>query len=353
MISNQVRDNNIDLLRLLAATQVAVTHLIKHFDLQVPVAVDLFLRQIPGVPIFFCLSGYLIYQSYANTSSPRSYFVNRVLRLFPALWVCLAVSLLLVFLSGYKPSVTPTLTQWITWLGAQISFAQFYNAPFLREYGDGVLNGSLWTIAVEIQFYILAPVLYLATRRFGARVVFGIVLVVTVAANLAFIWHKFGELNPSVWLRLFQVSFFPWFHMFVLGVLFSIRSDWVDFCVRHRVALTILYIVIVFTSHYLGFADGNLINPVQFVFLCMAMMGWVFTNRTLSTRLLRKNDYSYGIYIFHMPVINYFIEVYSVPNLTLWHVTVAAILIAALAIASWFVVERTALRLKRSTIFVR
>ena len=81
--------NNFDLLRLFAAFQVAFSHSSVHLEHSVPFF--WFLSLFPGVPIFFFLSGFLIYGSYQSSSNSRNQTLNfyskRFLRLFPGLWV--------------------------------------------------------------------------------------------------------------------------------------------------------------------------------------------------------------------------------------------------------------------------
>src|SRR5690349_9052904 len=83
--ANDWRVNNFDLLRLLAALQVAVVHGIAvlkptgHFAGLLGTGLDRF----PGVPIFFVISGVLISRSYEHSASLRDYLGNRCLRIFP------------------------------------------------------------------------------------------------------------------------------------------------------------------------------------------------------------------------------------------------------------------------------
>src|SRR5579863_8383771 len=82
------KDNNFDLVRLLAALQVAVSHIF--WWLQVPIyrEVDLLLKCFPGVPVFFVVSGFLVTRSYVERQNGvLPYLISRGLRIYPALWL--------------------------------------------------------------------------------------------------------------------------------------------------------------------------------------------------------------------------------------------------------------------------
>jgi peptidoglycan/LPS O-acetylase OafA/YrhL len=160
------KHNNFDLVRLLAATQVAMLHSMEH--LEVPVGrYELLIAYVPGVPAFFFISGFLISASWERNPDIRTFFANRFLRIFPGLWAAtlLAAATLLVFGSGVD--LRGNLPTFGLWFFTQSTIFQAWTPDFLRGYGVGAVNGSLWTIAVELSFYAFIPVLYLVFRSFG------------------------------------------------------------------------------------------------------------------------------------------------------------------------------------------
>ena len=334
--------NNFDLIRLFAASQVALKHALVHLEVD-----DRYIEILsifPGVPIFFLISGFLIYQSLVNTRSLAAFATNRVLRIYPALIVCFVFSVLVVVASGYLDWRQVASRPFLAWALSQLTIVQIYNPEFLRSFGIGVINGSLWTISVELQFYLLAPVLaWIVARRNAA---WPFVLALFVAANvLLTLWTSTGF--PR---KLFSVSFPPWFYMFVLGAYISTRPDWVQ-----RIRATRLW---VFAAAYLFVAAagwalgatviGNEVNPVSYMFLAALVLKLAHSMPDLSSRLLRKNDISYGVYIYHMPLIN--LLVYLGWTGSGPAVVLAMLATYALALFSWVLVERPALALKRYTL---
>ena len=93
-------------------------------------------------------------------------------------------------------------SQFFLWFVAQSTFFQFFNPDFLRGFGVGVLNGSLWTIALELQFYILTPILFWLVSK--NRIFFGLLLVLFLILNMT------RDIMPfnGILAKLYSVSFF-------------------------------------------------------------------------------------------------------------------------------------------------
>jgi len=344
------RQNNFDLIRLLAALQVAVFH---SFGPLIPIGpgdilFDL-LRLFPGVPIFFFVSGFFISKSFESSTLPN-YSRNRILRIYPALVVCVVLNVIAVWSTGYFGAVNANATDLLLLMLAKSSFLQFYNPDFMRGFGDGVLNGSLWTICVELQFYLLVPILYKAfqlNKWKTYQVV--IVLAMLILANRA-LYATSGEFGHMVAWKLFRVSFLPWLYMFLLGVFVQRNFD-LFATVLVRIPFTLLlaaYMLVSFTLYKLGWGIDNDISPIIFLILALTVLKGAYTNVSSISKVTKGHDFSYGVYLWHIPVMNQmaFLGYHGEIFYAFWYLGLSCFL----AVASWFCIEKPALNLKKNTI---
>ncbi|KKB79399.1 hypothetical protein VW29_17720 [Devosia limi DSM 17137] len=295
--------NNFNLIRLVAAIQVLLVHGCNHFGVTGWYVTAL--KAVPGVPVFFFISGFLIYQAYERSSGSGlfGFYRNRFLRIFPGLWVCVILSTLAVAATGYFEISQPSTVQVVIWLAGQMTFAQFYNPDFMRAFGDGVLNGALWTITVELQFYIITPVLAfcLASRKW----IFGVLLAVSVLTNQ--LAHH--TLNPdSLATKLLYVTFAPWVYMFMTGMLVArYRQQAARILQVPFVLIVLAFLASMFLLGGYHVNAQNSINPISFLLICVMIFKLAFMSPGRLEGALRgvtRNDISYGTYLYHMPVIN-------------------------------------------------
>lgn len=302
-------NNNFNLLRLLAASQVLVVHGLHHLN-YTGVLLDI-LRLIPGVPVFFFISGLLITASYARLSKKvsglRYFFINRFLRIYPALWVCVLCSICMVWLTSYLSTKTFEINHFLIWLFGQMTIFQFYNPDFMRDFGVGVLNGALWTITVELQFYILTPVLFFILLNHKRWFLF--ILISSLLINL---WLRFNGDWNILYYKIVSVSFLPWIYMFMAGALAYLYRDYYFkylFGVKifSWVTLSLMYIISMLFIGTYSINASNSIHPISFFLLCLLILKFSYSKSILPkkmTEFIQVNDYSYGIYIYHMPILN-------------------------------------------------
>ena len=112
------------------------------------------------VDLMLMLSGFLLYLPYANGKerSPREFYLRRALRILPSYWLCMAVMLVFAVTS---PDFTD-FPRLMKDLAAHLTFTQNL---FQLSYTATRLNVALWTLAVEVQFYLLLPALAPVFRR--------------------------------------------------------------------------------------------------------------------------------------------------------------------------------------------
>ncbi|NMZ83070.1 MULTISPECIES: acyltransferase [Pseudomonas] len=334
--------NNLDLIRLVAAFQVALKHALIHLEVD-----DYYIELVsvfPGVPIFFLLSGFLIYRSYANSGSMQTFFANRLLRIYPALVVCFVLSVVMLIWLGYLPLSTLITKDFVVWAVAQLTLFQFYNPDFLRGFGVGVVNGSLWTISLEMQFYFLTPLLFYVVRK--SRSMWAVLMAFFVACQVL---HPFVA-SDTLYYKLLMVSFFPWFCMFIFGAWMSTRDDLVKKIIDAPLWLfVVVYAVVDVICYWAGMrVVGNEINIISFLALSALVFKLAYTKPELSRKILGKNDISYGVYIYHMPIVNAFIFFGWIG--TPYFVLAAMMATFLFAYLSWICIERPMLGLKKTTL---
>lgn len=305
------------------------------------------LAYFPGVPIFFIVSGFLVSRSLERSSSLASFYRKRALRIYPALLVCLVVSIGIAAVFTTLPWASP---QFFAWLAAQVTIVQFYNPDFLRGFGLGVLNGSLWTIPVELQFYIVLPLIYLAGRRLGEWIFWGLAIV-ALAGHTAFLTLAYG--SGTLAAKLIQVSVLPWLGLFMIGVLAQQHWHRIAWLFYGRLWLWLaIYAAVAATLTPLlpNLVTGNRINALSGIALAGVVLAAAHSRPGLSQSLLGGNDISYGTYLYHGPFINVLVELQKQGQVLIdgtWGVALVVCATLATATASWLLVEKPALALKR------
>ena len=154
-------ENNLNILRLIFAIQVMLVHLSTHIE---DFSSPSFIKHFPGVPSFFFISGFLIYTS-CQRLTLKMYFFNRLVRIFPALFFATIGGFFVVLIAKDYIFIWENITLVSIWFISQITIGQAFNPSQFRDIGVGVINGSLWTITVEILFYLACPIVILIEKK--------------------------------------------------------------------------------------------------------------------------------------------------------------------------------------------
>jgi peptidoglycan/LPS O-acetylase OafA/YrhL len=341
-MEKEFKVNNFDLLRILAATQVVLRHSLTHFNIPCPEWGAL-LDAFPGVPIFFVISGFLISASFERTSSLSAYFRNRVLRIYPALWCCVILTIVAAACLGFGFLNRHALI----WLPSQL-IGLIYTPQFLKGFGCGSYNGSLWTIPIELQFYLLLPILYWRGREAKHRTLWiGAAWLGFVASGLLYAWTlppPAEGVNETLLRKLIGYSFAPHIYLFLSGVLLqrchAQRSAWISG--------KGLYWLVAYLAFYFTAPHNAATSVAGTLLMGVVVIAVAFTVPKLSRWLLRGNDISYGVYIYHGLILNILLETSHNSHAVLVWVVVA--LAYSCGYVSWRLVEKPFLKRKRQSI---
>ncbi len=330
------RDNNLNAIRMLAATAVLVSHAwpitlggkaVEPLYSQTGQSLGHF-----AVGIFFGVSGLLIARSFDRRRSMIHFFVARVLRLYPAL---LAVLVLTVIAGALvtQLGLTEYLRSRDTWTyvptNLSLAFMQ-YPLPGVFEpnvFGPAI-NGSLWTLFFEVACYLGVVALGLLGIL---RHRWAMLAVMALATMFHFAGPNIAEAVPSIpaglitRIELFALLSFP----FILG---TFGYVW-----RAHIPLTGWIVVLLWLP--VPFLAGT---GLMATFITLALIyttfwiGFVPKGRALVYN--RLGDYSYGVYIYAFPVQQLLVFLFS--GMTpLTNILLAMPTTLLMAVMSWNFVE--------------
>jgi peptidoglycan/LPS O-acetylase OafA/YrhL len=308
------RTGNLDLLRLMLAACVVISHA---WPLALGPGTAEPLAGLTGhalggwaVALFFFLSGLLITASAERRSAAR-FWTARALRIFPGLGVALLVTAALAFASGAYAAPVEAMT-WFLRAFSLVSIEHRLSGAFAANpYGE-VVNGPLWSLFHEIAAYGLCFLFVVAggTRRPGALVV--LIGMAGLATGLA------------AYLPARAATFAPLFLAFSLGMAAHVLRD--KLVLRPVAALLALPLIVI-----LPWALG--VAVLAYACLSIAL---VAPQRPLAA------DFSYGVYIYGWPVAQTIVHLQpGIGPAALAATSLAATL--PFAVFSWYAVERPAL----------
>ncbi|MGE5272026.1 MAG: acyltransferase family protein [Thiohalocapsa sp.] len=322
------RQNNFDLLRLVAAASVIFSHAFllaensqDHDPLMILTGGQTVLGVV-GVFMFFTISGYLVTQSFETTRSPLVFLAKRALRIFPGLLTCLAVCVFVVGplvtrvpLGDYFGRPEPYLFLLHNAV-LDVHYNRLPGVEFAAGNIGGIVNGPLWSLPCEVLMYLMLFALGLC-RRLTLRVALAL-----VAVGILCLWLEVTDaLGGAFWLLAF----------FAAGIcLYRLRGSGV-FAARWAVIAAL----------------GLLLSiPAQMFLTGCAIFGSYLTiylalNPLLPpVRAARFGDLSYGLYIYGWPI-EQCVVYFSGGAAPWWTVFGASLpLAAATALLSWHGVER-------------
>lgn len=292
--------NGFDLLRYAAACSVMLLHyssicmiLSKNLP-EKTAAVMSGIRKaallFPGVVILFAISGFLVSASFERAKTRRAFFLKRLLRIYPELWICTLINLAVVCVLVPKQldrSIFP-------WLMTQI--VGIANTPAcLKSLPTGSVNGALWTVFTEVQLYLVLGMLYPFLQKMKDRhwAAFLSVLAVLNLGCAAAVRDADGI--AAKWIERLFIPYALWF--FIGVFCFQRRHKMLP--VLRRVFLPMLCIYLILKSVPMRIPGyyADIITSVMIPFMVIGC-GYFLPEIRL------KQDLSYGMFLYHWIILN-------------------------------------------------
>lgn len=331
-------NNNFDLLRLIAALLVIVGH--SYAIAPQPPHQDLILRLLGfdysgslAVKFFFFLSGLLVTNSIVKRSSILEFCLNRALRIYPGLFVCLLFIILVFGLYFTELPSIDYLRGSSTWSYLFRNMALIniqWKIPSVLDGAKYGLNGSLWTLPFEIRCYLYLMVLS-ALGVFTARWLANVVL-------CFFILTPFIE---PTWIPSFgqnaEAQLLP--ACFAMGALLSVNKSFIKMNWEKAAGLWLLVVLISAPAAH------------QFLFYwALFYSSLLFASHEKVVKYLKLPfDASYGVYIYGFPTQQAVFALFPMAGVYGNQVISAGIALL-LGIGSWYIVERPSMLLGKKFI---
>ncbi|MBC7623619.1 MAG: acyltransferase [Aeromicrobium sp.] len=330
------QDNNFDFLRLFAASAVIFAH---SWVVAGQAANEPYVRFPQGVVgggalgvwMFFCISGYLVTHSFVRRGV-FGFLEARALRIFPGLWAALglglAVGAVFTDLSLGSYFAHPQAMEYF--LRGAVLDIQYKLPTFQQSRVPSEINGSLWTLPVEVELYLLVAVLGLA-GLLQKRIFASIALI--AGAFVLFYYPPLSSIFPD---RSRNYAVAPAI-CFIIGVVLYLFRDRIKLNLTGSIFLLILALSV-------GYVQPKF-KIILYLAICYWTL-WLAFQTAVKVRIPeRVGDVSYGLYIYHVPIQASVMQFF--PSAAPIEVFIGSMAITfSLAWMSWHMLEKRALALK-------
>jgi peptidoglycan/LPS O-acetylase OafA/YrhL len=262
-----------------------------------------------GVELFFAISGLIISYPFVRarfqdqqTPSVRNFYLRRVTRLEPPYFLVMIGCYLFLRFTGFNPEATNSFATQSISLETSLATSLVYMHGILLG-GFPKLNAPAWSLEIEIQFYLVAPILILAVLRLRLYgIILGILTLIAgsiLASHLSFgLWHAVPLID---FFHLFLAGIFV--NVFILGSLVPQRVPLVVWDMGFIVAMAVLYLLSRYHTSML--TDAAQVACYLILFLA-AFKGKIFKRFLSLPYIFTIGGMCYTIYLIHLPILQVF-----------------------------------------------
>lgn len=318
-----------------------------------------------GVDLFFVLSGYLIssliIKEYKSTGTVNLYnfYVRRASRLLPAVYFMITVVLIIITLFNGVLLKKSYLDALFGYIYSSNWWYIFHKLDYFDSFGSQSPFKHLWSLAIEEQFYMFFPLIFLIFNRKSKSnnsnsklnknfiyVVLSLILVSLIAHILLFDINNINRIYFGTDTRAFSL---------LVGVVGAIlypmdrlserttKKDNMIYSIVSLVSILVLICIMINTSEYntwLYRGGFLLVAIIGLIIIISSGRQYTFMSKLLSFKpLVFIGKISYSLYLWHFPILVVTTPVSEIGNPNLFYVTLRIVLIFLVATGSYMFVE--------------
>ena len=260
-----------------------------------------------GVDIFFVISGFLMAILYDPTAK-GNFFLRRAKRLLPTYYMVILLTLLASIFLTIPNEFNQVATQslYATFFSSNIGF-WLQSSYFSKAEFNPLLH--LWSLGVEIQFYLIIPLLYWAFKK--AKILFPLVLILSLLACFVIV-----GISPKTSFFMMPLRLWEFLLGYGVAAYFTNNGNIKNPSLRWLGAIALLLLISIPTFNLdgqaVGFRHGHpglfalLVSLATSIVLAFGIPKLIEKSK-IGTSLEVLGKYSYSIYLVHFPVIVLFL----------------------------------------------
>lgn len=257
-----------------------------------------------AVKVFFILSGFWVTISLLRVNTIKDYVLKRCKKIIPPYFtvVILSVIILSFFSSLSKKEYFSSIEVW-QYLLANLSALNFLhpNLPGVFENlpDNGVVNGALWTIKIEIAFYICLPFFLHIMDKCKNKQAFVLLIFYIISVLYSIAIYFITPMKGS--FAKLEHQFPAFITYFICGMVFVFYYDKLQTYLKYLLLPSIVVLILKF------YTENWFLNIVILPVGLSIVVFWIAIKLTFLGNVV-SNDFSFGMYLVHCPLIMLFVQ---------------------------------------------
>lgn len=322
------KDNCFDAIRYFFTISVFIVHFCYLNDIEVfwPIS------GATSVEVFFIISGFLIFYSHIEKKSIKYYIDKRIRRILPPyITVVILCTIAGIFMTQLSIKDYLSNNETYKYLFTNLGFLNFLQPTLPGVFEANpitAVNGSLWTMKIEVMFYISVPFIFWILKKYNKLNV--MVLIFLIAITYDYCFTKLYEQTNNNFYLLIRKQFGSQLIYFYSGTFILL---YFETFIKYLNFLFPIAIIICCLENY--FFLGYL-KPLA---LATIIIGFAYNLKYLNY-LKKYDNISYGMYLYHFPATQVIVY-YLSPHCNIYITFILSLLLTVIiSLISWFFIEK-------------